>query len=147
MYVIRPQFFLTLISLLVQTSKKAMEYKCKIAELQRQTVDVTNFENKLTAFQDAFGKNCQLAKDKHAKAIAEIDKPIAALQKTKEFLLGSDDNLRLANDKLEDLTIRKLTYKNPTMKAKFAEAAKANADGVTGEEGGAVGSDPIDGPH
>ena len=128
MYVIRPQFFLPMIQLLVQTSKKALEYKCKVAEMQRQSIDVTNFESKLLDFQDKFGNNCRLAKEKFDKAIVEIDKSIKALEATKQALLGSENQLRLANDKAEGLTIRKLTNGNPTMREKF-EAARNAAEG------------------
>ncbi|MDL2255399.1 DUF2130 domain-containing protein [Parabacteroides sp. OttesenSCG-928-G06] len=122
MYVIRPQFFMPLITLLVQTSKKSLEYKKALKEAQSQSVDVTNFENQLIEFKDKFGKNYRLASEKFQTAIGEIDKSIEHLQKIKSALLGSENNLRLANDKAEELTIRKLTYKNPTMRAKFAEA-------------------------
>ena len=124
MFVIRPQFFLPLISLLVQTSRKSLDYKRQLALARRQTVDVTAFEGKLAEFQDAFGKNVRLAREKFDKAIAEIDKSIKALQETKAALLGSGNNLRLANDKAEGLTIRKLTHDNPTMKAAFAAARR-----------------------
>ncbi len=122
MYVVRPQCFIPIITLIVQSSRKAMEYKCEVAEMRRQTVDVTNFEEKLLDFQQKFGNNCRLAKEKFDKAIAEIDKSIKSLQATKEALLGSEKQLRLANDKADGLTIRRLTHENPTMKAKFAEA-------------------------
>lgn len=122
MYVIRPQCFLPLISLLVQTSKKALEYKRMVEEMRCQSIDVTNFESKLLDFQDKFGKNYQAAKDKFDKAIAEIDKSIKALEATKQALLGSENQLRLANDKAEGLTIQRLTRGNPTMKAMFAQA-------------------------
>lgn len=125
MYVVRPQCFIPIITLLVQASRKAMEYKCEVAEMRRQSIDVSNFEDKLLDFQQKFGTNCRLAKEKFDKAIAEIDKSIKALEATKQALLGSENNLRLANDKVENLTIRKLTYENKTMQAKFAEA-KAN---------------------
>ena len=124
MFVIRPQFFLPLISLLVQTSRKSLDYKRQLALARRQSVDVTAFEGKLAEFQDAFGKNVRLAREKFDKAIAEIDKSIKALQETKAALLGSGNNLRLANDKAEGLTIRKLTHDNPTMKAAFAAARR-----------------------
>ena len=124
MFVIRPQFFLPLISLLVQTSRKSLDYKRQLALARRQSVDVTAFEGKLAEFQDAFGKNVRLAREKFDKAIAEIDKSIKALQDTKAALLGSGNNLRLANDKAEGLTIRKLTHDNPTMKAAFAAARR-----------------------
>ena len=122
MYVIRPQCFLPLISLLVQTSKKALDYKRMVEEMRSQSIDVTNFESKLLDFQDKFGKNYQAAKDRFDKAIAEIDKSIKALEATKQALLGSENQLRLANDKAEGLTIQKLTRGNPTMKAMFAQA-------------------------
>ncbi len=133
MYVVRPQCFIPIITLLVQASRKAMEYKCEVAAMRRQSVDVTNFEAKLLEFQDKFGNNCRLAKEKFDKAIAEIDKSIKALEETKKALLGSENNLRLANDKVEGLTIRKLTRDNPTMQAKFA-AAKAAQNGQEGED-------------
>ena len=130
MYVVRPQCFIPIITLLVQASRKAMEYKCEVAEMRRQSVDVTNFEEKLLDFQDKFGKNYRIAKEKFAKAIDEIDKSIKALQSTKDALLSSENNLRLANDKAEGLTIRKLTYGNPTMQAKFAAAKAADIGSV-----------------
>ena len=125
MYVVRPQCFTTIIALLVQASRKAMEYKCEVAEMRRQSVDVTNFEDKLLDFRQKFGNNCRLAKEKFDKAITEIDKSIKALEETKKALLGSENNLRLANDKVEGLTVRKLTYGNPTMQAKFAAAKRS----------------------
>ena len=124
MYVIRPQFFVPFINLLVQNSKKSLEYKKQLFLAQSKEVDVTNFEKQLEDFKDKFGKNFRLASEKFQTAIAEIDKTIDHLQRVRKALVGSDDNLRLANDKAEALTIRKLTYKNPTMKAKFAEARK-----------------------
>ncbi len=126
MYVIRPQFFLPIISLLVQTSKKSLEYKQQLAIAQSQSVDVTNFENQLLDFQDKFGRNYRIASEKFKTAIDEIDKSIQHLQKIKDALIGSENNLRLANDKAEALTIKKLTRNNPTMKAKFDEARKNN---------------------
>lgn len=122
MYVIRPQFFVPFINLLVQTSKKSLEYKKQLILAQNKEVDVTNFENQLQDFKDKFGRNYRLASEKFRNAISEIDKTITHLQKVREALVGSEDNLRLANDKAEGLTIRKLTYKNPTMKEKFDEA-------------------------
>ena len=130
MYVIRPQFFLPIISLLVQTSKKSLEYKQQLAIAKSQTVDVTNFENQLMEFKDRFANNYRLASEKFKKAIEEIDKSIDHLRKIKEALLGSENNLRLANDKAEALTIKKLTRNNPTMKAKFAEAKQNAEDGA-----------------
>ena len=122
MYVVRPQFFVPLITLLVQASKKSIEYQRQLAIAQSQSIDVTNFENALLDFKDKFGRNYRLASEKFQKAIEEIDKSIDHLQKIKDALLGSENNLRLANDKAEDLTIKKLTRGNPTMKAKFDEA-------------------------
>lgn len=122
MYVIRPQFFIPLITLLVQTSKKSLEYKRQLIIAQSREVDVTNFENKIEAFKKNFGRHYELASKKFDDAIKQIDDTIAKLLKVKENLLGSENNLRLATQDTEDLTIRKLTYKNPTMKAKFDEA-------------------------
>lgn len=138
MYVIRPQFFLPIISLLVQTSKKSLEYKQQLAIAQRQSIDVTNFEKKLLDFQEKFGKNYRQASDKFNTAIDEIDKTIQHLQKVKDALLSSENSLRLANDKAEALTIKRLVHGNPTMKAKFDEARQNNAsaqiDNETTEE-------------
>ena len=114
MYVIRPQFFIPLITLLVQTSKKSIEYKKQLAIARNQSLDVAQFEAQLEDFKDKFGRNYRLASDKFQKAIEEIDKSIDHLQKIKDALIGSENNLRLANDKAEDLTIRKLTRNNPT---------------------------------
>lgn len=122
MYVIRPQFFIPLITLLVQTSKKSLEYKKKWIMAQSRDVDVTNFENKLADFRQKFGRHYELASRKFNDAIKQIDDTIAKLQKVKENLLGSGTNLRLANSDTEDLTIKKLTRGNPTMKQKFDEA-------------------------
>ena len=127
MYVIRPQFFLPIITLLVNASKKSLEYKKELAIAKSQSLDITRFEDKLMEFKEKFGKNYELASKRFREAIKEIDKSIDALNKTKEALLNSENNLRLANDKAEDLTIRKLTYKNPTMKALFDEAREANS--------------------
>jgi len=121
MYVIRPQFFIPLITLLVQTSKKSLEYKKALVAAQSQSVDVTNFENQLNDFKDKFANNYRLASEKFQTAIAEIDKSIDHLQKIKSALVGSENNLRLANEKADNLTIKKLTRDNPTMKAKFEE--------------------------
>ena len=126
MYVIRPQFFIPLITLLVQTSKKSLEYKRQLLLAQSKEVDVTNFENKLLDFKTKFGRHYELASKKFDDAIKQIDDTIAKLLKVKENLLGSENNLRLANQDTKELTIRKLTYKNPTMKAKFDEARKEN---------------------
>ena len=127
MYVIRPQFFMPIITLLVNASKKSLEYKKELAIAKSQSVDITNFENKLIEFKDKFGRNYRLASEKFQTAIDQIDKSIAALQKTKDALLSSENNLRLANDKAEELTIRKLTHMNPTMKVLFDEARVQNS--------------------
>ena len=124
MYVIRPQFFIPIITLLVQAAKKSLDYKRQLVIAQSKEVDVTNFENKLMEFKEKFGNNVKDAHNRFHDAIAAIDKSIADLQKVRENLLKSDDHLRLANDKVEGLTIHKLTYKNPTMKAKFDEASE-----------------------
>ena len=127
MYVIRPQFFMPIITLLVNASKKSLEYKKELAIAKSQSLDITNFEEKLLKFKKGFGDNYRLASEKFHDAIKEIDKSIAALEKTKAALLGSERNLRLANDKADDLTIKKLTYNNPTMKALFNEARVQNS--------------------
>lgn len=121
MYVVRPQFFLPIITLLRNASMKSLEYKTELALVKSQNIDITNFENDLDQFKTAFAKNYDLASRKFQTAIDEIDKSIDHLQKTKEALLGTDRNLRLANDKAQDVTIKKLTRKNPTMAAKFEE--------------------------
>ena len=126
MYVIRPQFFLPIISLLVQTSKKSLEYKQQLAIAKSQSIDVTNFENQILDFRDKFGRNYRLASEKFQTAIDEIDKSISHLQKIKDALIGSENNLRLANDKAEALTIKKLTHGNPTMTDLFNKAREAN---------------------
>ena len=128
MYVIRPQFFIPIITLLVQAAKKSLEYKRQLAIAQSKEVDVTNFESKLNEFRNLFGNNVKNAHDRFRDAITAIDKSIADLQKVKDNLLKSDDHLRLANDKVEGLTIRKLTHKNPTMKAKFDEAREVTEE-------------------
>ena len=128
MLVVRPQFFMPIIALLTQASKKSLEYKKQLAIAQSQSVDVTNFENQLLDFQDKFGRNYRLASEKFKTAIEEIDKSIQHLQKIKEALTSSENNLRLANDKAADLTIKKLTRNNPTMKAKFEEAKAINTN-------------------
>lgn len=127
MYVIRPQFFMPLITLLVNASRKSIVYQRELAIARSQSIDVTNFESKLLEFKEKFGKNYDLASRKFKNAIDEIDKSIRALQKTKEELLSSENNLRLANEKAEGLTIKKLTYRNPTMKQKFDEAREASS--------------------
>ena len=127
MYVIRPQFFVPFINLLVQASRKSLEYKKQLALAQSKEVDVTNFEKKIEDFKSKFGRHYQLASNKFEAAIKDIDATIAKLQKVRDELLGSENNLRLANQDTENLTIRKLTYNNPTMKAKFEEARKTNS--------------------
>ena len=133
MYVIRPQFFIPIISILRNAALSALQYKTELAEVRNQNIDITNFENSMEDFKTKFARNYDLASRKFQTAIDEIDKTIDHLQKTKEALLGSERNLRLANDKAQDLTIKNLTRKNPTMKAKFAalkEAESALPDGV-----------------
>ena len=125
MYVIRPQFFVPFINLLVQASKKSLEYKKQLILAQNRDVDVTNFENKIEDFKAKFGRHYELAAKKFEDAIKQIDDTIAKLQKLRENLVGSENNLRLAQKDTEDLSIRKLTYKNPTMKAKFDEARQS----------------------
>ena len=120
MYVIRPQFFIPIISILRNAALSALQYKTELAEVRNQNIDITNFENSMDDFKTKFARNYDLASRKFQTAIDEIDKTIDHLQKTKEALLGSERNLRLANDKAQDLTIKKLTRKNPTMKAEFA---------------------------
>ena len=124
MYIIRPQFFIPLITLLVQTSRKSLEYKKQLMLAQSKEVDVTNFEDKLEEFKDKFGRHYELASRRFGEAIKQIDDTIAKLQKVKESLMSSENNLRLANKDTEGLTIRKLTYNNPTMKQKFDEARR-----------------------
>ena len=126
MYVIRPQFFMPIITLLTNASKKSLEYKKELAIAKSQSLDITHFEEDLADFKEKFGKNYRLASEKFKAAIDQIDKSIAALQKTKAELLGSENNLRLANDKAEGLTIRKLTHKNPTMKELFDKTREDN---------------------
>ena len=124
MYVIRPQFFVPFINLLVQTSKKSLDYKKQLILAQSKEVDVTNFENKIEDFKSKFGRHYELASKKFETAIKDIDATIKKLQDIRASLVGSENNLRLANQDTEDLTIRRLTYKKQTMKAKFEEARK-----------------------
>lgn len=119
MYVVRPQFFLPIITLLRNAAMKSLEYKKELALVKAQHIDITNFEDDLEKFKAAFGKNYDLASRKFQTAIDEIDKSINHLQKTKDALLGTDRNLRLANDKAQNVTIKKLTRRNPTMASKF----------------------------
>ena len=124
MYVIRPQFFLPLIGILRNAGKNAVDARRELEQIKQQNIDITGFENALEDFKDKFGKNYETASKKFGAAIDEIDKTIDHLQKVKDNLLSSERQLRLANDKADGLTIRKLTWKNPTMKAKFAELAE-----------------------
>ncbi len=119
MYVVRPQFFLPMISLLRNSGLNALKYKQEVATMRAQNIDITNFESELDDFREKFGRNYRLASEKFQAAIKHIDETIKHLEKTKADLLGAENNLRLANDKAEDLTVKKLTRKNPTMKAKF----------------------------
>jgi hypothetical protein len=121
MYIVRPQFFLPIITLLRNASMKSLEYKRELSLVKAQSVDITNFEDDLDSFKTAFARNYDLASKKFKTAIDEIDKSIDHLQKTKDALLNTDRNLRLANDKSQDVTIKKLTRRNPTMTAKFDE--------------------------
>ena len=121
MYVVRPQFFIPIITILRNAAQAAVSSKKELARMKEQNIDVSNFEEELETFKTAFGKNYRLAADKFATAIAEIDKTIDHLQKTKDALLGSEENLRRANNKADELTIKKLTRGNPTMEAKFKE--------------------------
>ena len=146
MYVIRPQFFIPLITLLCNAAKNSLEWQRQLEVAKNQSIDITNFESRLTEFKSGFDKNYRLASEKFATAIDEIDKTIDHLNKIKAALIGSENNLRLANNKAEDLTIKSLTRGNPTMTEKFAalksqgtkaipsadEAASSN----TGEQGG-----------
>jgi len=131
MYIVRPQFFLPIITLLRNAAMNSLKYKSELALVKSQNIDITNFENELDTFKSAFAKNYDLASKRFQMAIDEIDKSIDHLQKTKDALLGTDRNLRLANDKAQDVTIKKLTKGNPTMAAKFAEVESqgpSNAD-------------------
>ena len=121
MYVIRPQFFIPIITLLRNAAMKSLAYKTELALVKAQNIDVTNFEEDLESFKSGFARNYDLASKKFQTAIDEIDKTITHLQKTKEALLGSENNLRLANNKAQDVTVKKLTRKNPTMRAMFDE--------------------------
>lgn len=127
MYIIRPQFFIPIITLLRNAALKSLEYKSELALVKAQNMDITDFEDKLEKFKMGFAKNYDLASRKFQTAIDEIDKSINHLQKTKEALLSTDRNLRLANDKAQDVTIKKLTRKNPTMADKFAQLDKGGA--------------------
>ena len=124
MYVIRPQFFISMITLLRNAALNSLKYKTELALVREQNIDITNFETELDAFKTAFGRNYELASKKFTTAIAEIDKSIFHLQKTKDALLSTDRNLRLANDKAQDVSVKRLTRKNPTMASKFDEVRR-----------------------
>ena len=124
MYVVRPQFFIPIITLLRNAALHSADYRRQLSEVKNQYIDISHFEDDLNDFKAKFGRNYQLASDKFKKAIEEIDKTIDHLQKTKEALLSSDNNLRLANDKAQELTVKKLVRKNATMALKFAELEK-----------------------
>jgi hypothetical protein len=121
LYVIRPQFFIPIITLLRNAALNSMKYKSELALVKAQNIDVTNFEDQLNDFRESFGRNYRLASDKFKVAIDSIDKSIAQLQKTKDSLLSSENNLRIANNKADELSVKKLTRGNPTMATKFAE--------------------------
>lgn len=126
MYVIRPQFFIPIITLLRNAAMNSLQYKAELAAVRNQNIDISNFEEKINTFKEGFARNYNLASKKFHEAIESIDKSMAQLQKTKDALLSSENNLRLANEKADDLTIKKLTYGNPTMKAKFDDIKKNN---------------------
>lgn len=124
MYVIRPQFFIPMITLLRNAALHSLEYRNELALIKAQNIDISNFEAEMNDFKDKFSRNFRLASEKFKKAVEEIDKTIEHLQKTKDALLSSENNLRLANSKAEELTIKRLTRNNPTMQAKFDELKK-----------------------
>lgn len=128
MYVIRPQFFIPLITLIRNLANKSLEYRKELETIKNQNIDITHFEENINTFKEGFGRNYRLAAERFQKAIEEIDKTIDHLQKTKEHLLKTNDNLRLANNKAEDLTIKKLTHNNPTMSKMFEELEKNNKE-------------------
>ena len=130
MYVVRPQFFLHIITLLRNAAMKSLQYKSELALVKAQNIDITNFEANLDTFKAAFAKNYELSSRRFQTAIAEIDKSIDHLQKTKDALLGTDRNLRLANNKAQDVTIKRLARGNPTMAAKFADLKKPDESGA-----------------
>ncbi|WP_345770725.1 DUF2130 domain-containing protein [Brucella intermedia] len=121
MYVVRPQFFIPIITLLRNAAMNSLKYKTELALVKAQNVDITNFESQLDDFKSAFGRNWRLASDGFEEAVKRIDEAIKDLEKTKEALHKSANNLRLANDKAEDLTVKRLTRGNPTMAAKFSQ--------------------------
>ena len=121
MYVVRPQFFIPIITLLRNAAMNSLQYKAELALVKSQNIDITNFEEKMNDFKEGFARNYELATRRFSEAIAGIDKTIKELEKTKAALMSSESNLRLANNKADDLTIKKLTQGNPTMKSKFDE--------------------------
>jgi hypothetical protein len=127
MYVIRPQFFIPMITLLRNAAMNSMKYKSELATVRAQNIDVTNFEDQLNDFRDSFGRSYRLASERFTDAVANIDKSIAQLQKTKENLLKSEDHYRISNNKADELSVKKLTRGNPTMSDKFAEVKKAES--------------------
>ncbi len=128
MYVIRPQFFIPLITLIRNASRRSLDDKRELALIKNQNIDITHFEENVNAFKEGFERNCRLASDKFNKAIEDIDKTIDKLQKIREALVGSDKNLRIANDKLQDITVKKLVKNSPTMAQKFAELKEKEQD-------------------
>ena len=126
MYVIRPQFFIPIITLIRNLANKSLEYKKELELIKNQNIDITHFEESMNSFKESFGRNYRLASERFTKAIEEIDKTIEHLQKTKEHLLKTDDNLRLANNKAEDLTIKRITKGNPTMEKMFNDLKENN---------------------
>ena len=124
MYIIRPQFFVPMITILRNSARNSLDYRKQLSIIQSQNIDISNFENEMNDFKEKFGRNYRIASDKFKAAIDDIDKTIRQLQKTKEDLLSSDNQLRLANQKAEDLSIKRLTRNNPTMKARFEELEK-----------------------
>lgn len=134
MYVIRPQFFIPLITLIKDLAMKSLEYKNELEMIRSQNIDITHFEENMNTFKDGFSRNYRLASERFAKAIEEIDKTIEHLQKTKEHLLKTEDNLRLANNKAQDLTIKKLTHNNPTMTKMFDDLKSGATIDIDGEE-------------
>lgn len=131
MYVVRPQFFIPIITLLRNAALHSADYRRQLSEVKNQYIDISHFEDDLNDFKAKFGRNYQLASDKFKKAIEEIDKTIDHLQKTKEALLSSDNNLRLANDKAQELTVKKLVRKNATMAQKFADLEKTKENDIS----------------
>ena len=123
MYVIRPQFFVPIITLLRNAALKSLDYKKQLIQIKNQNIDISNFENNINTFKEGFSRNYRIASEKFKKAIDEIDKTISHLQKTKEALISSENNLRLANNKADDLSINKLTKGNKTMTELFNKLA------------------------